>query len=912
MAVHVPLSVEAQLEARLLMMASNNIFSPSSGKPIITPTQDITLGCYYLTAEPRTPMPADTRKLPLFGSKDEVIFAYDDGALKTHDRIRLANPDFGRQTVYGDSTRKIIETTVGRVTFSEIWPAELGLYNKAAGKSQLGDLIWKCYKVAGHDKTVAMLDKLKELGFREATKSGASIGIDDMIVPKERDQEIDAAQKQIKEVEKQYRKGVITPGERYNKIVDIWTHCTDQIASVMFRTLEANQGKKEFNPVYLMVDSGARGNKQQVRQLAGLRGLMAKPSGDIIEKPILANFREGLSVLEYFISTHGARKGLADTALKTADSGYMTRKLVDVSQDVIIQQPDCGTTNGIWVSAVYEGEDEVVKLADRLVGRFACDDIVNPTNPKEFLIHTNEEIDEEKAKRIEAAGIDRVRIRSVLTCESKHGICIHCYGRNLATGGLVKLGEAVGIIAAQSIGEPGTQLTMRTFHIGGTAAQVFKIPQIKAKHDGTIRYNELRLVELEDGNNIVLNKNGSVSILGDDGRELENHIVVIGAVISAKDGSKVKKGETFVQWDPYNVPILSEKAGKVKFHDIIEGVTMKQEMDETTGQEAMVVVEHKEDLHPQIIISDDSGEAVANYPIPSAAHIVVTEGTKIVAGTLMAKTPRKTSKTKDITGGLPRVAELFEARRPKDASEISKIDGIVDFGASVRGKRCILIKDLKTQAEEEHLIPIGKHVIVFKGDMVKKGQQLTEGPMDPHEILEVCGPQELQEHLVSEVQEVYRLQGVTINDKHIEIIVRQMLRKVRITEPGDTSFLWGEQIDKLDFEEENERVDKMGGKAAEASPVLLGITKASLETDSFLSAASFQDTTRVLTEASTRSRVDNLRGFKENVIMGHIIPAGTGFDYHRKVQLKLLVDIEDVPEPEQPAEPPAAENPLLA
>ena len=662
-----------------------------------------------------------------------------------------------------------------------------------------------------------------------------------------------------------------------------------------------------------MVDSGARGNKQQVRQLAGLRGLMAKPSGDIIEKPILANFREGLSVLEYFISTHGARKGLADTALKTADSGYMTRKLVDVSQDVIIQQQDCGTTNGIWVSAVFEGEDEVVKLADRLVGRFACDDIVHPTNPKEFLIRPNEEIDEEKAKRIELAGIDRVRIRSVLTCESKHGICIHCYGRNLATGGLVKLGEAVGIIAAQSIGEPGTQLTMRTFHIGGTAAQVFKIPQIKAKHDGTIRYNELRLVELEDGNNIVLNKNGSVSIVADDGRELENHVVVIGAVISFKEGSKVKKGETFVQWDPYNVPILSEKAGKVKFHDIIEGVTMKQEMDETTGQEAMVLVEHKEDLHPQIIISDDSGEPVANYPIPSGAHVVVTEGSKIVAGTLMAKTPRKTSKTKDITGGLPRVAELFEARRPKDASEISKIDGIADFGASVRGKRCILIKDPKTQAEEEHLIPIGKHVIVFKGDMVKKGQQLTEGPMDPHEILEVCGPQELQEHLVSEVQEVYRLQGVTINDKHIEIIVRQMLRKVRITEPGDTEFLWGEQIDKLAFEDENERVDKMGGKPAEASPVLLGITKASLETDSFLSAASFQDTTRVLTEASTRSRVDYLRGFKENVIMGHIIPAGTGFDRHRRVQLKMLVEVEDVPEPEAPVEPaPPAENPLLA
>ncbi len=912
MAVHVPLSVEAQMEARLLMMATNNIFSPSSGKPIITPTQDITLGCYYLTAEPRTPMPADAKTLPLFGSKEEVIFACDDGALKTHDRVRLVNFDFGKPTVFGNADKKTIVTTVGRVRFSEIWPPELGFPNKSVKKSELGDMIWKCYKFAGHEKTVVMLDKLKELGFREATKSGVSIGIDDMIVPKERDEQIDAAQKQIKEVEKQYRKGVITPGERYNKIVDIWTHCTDQISAVMFKTLEANQGKKEYNPVYLMVDSGARGNKQQVRQLAGLRGLMAKPSGDIIEKPILANFREGLSVLEYFISTHGARKGLADTALKTADSGYMTRKLVDVAQDVIIQEADCGTTNGIWVSAVFEGEDEVVKLGDRLVGRFACDDIVNPTNPKEFLIRVNEEIDEVKAKRIEVAGIERVRIRSVLTCESKRGVCIHCYGRSLATGAPVKLGEAVGIIAAQSIGEPGTQLTMRTFHIGGTAAQVFKIPQIKAKHDGLIRYNELRFVELEDGNNIVLNKNGSVSVLDDTGRELENHVIVIGAIVSFKEGSRIKKGETFVQWDPYNVPILSEKAGKVKFHDIIEGVTMKQETDEATGQEAMVVVEHKEDLHPQITISDDSGEVVANYPIPSGAHIVVSQGDKIVAGTLMAKTPRKTSKTKDITGGLPRVAELFEARHPKDASEISRIDGIVDFGTSVRGKRCILIKDAQTQAEEEHLIPIGKHVIVFKGDFVKKGQQLTEGPMDPHEILDVCGPQELQEHLVGEVQEVYRLQGVTINDKHIEIIVRQMLRKVRITEPGDTQFLWGEQIDKLEFEGENEAVEKKGGKPAEAAPVLLGITKASLETDSFLSAASFQDTTRVLTEAATRSKVDSLRGFKENVIMGHIIPAGTGFDMHRKAALKLLVEVPDEPEAAEPAEAAPAENPLLS
>ena len=539
--------------------------------------------------------------------------------------------------------------------------------------------------------------------------------------------------------------------------------------------------------------------------MAGVRGLMAKPSGDIIEKPILSNFREGLTVLEYFISTHGARKGLADTALKTADSGYMTRKLVDVAQDVIIRDRDCGTTNGIWVQAIYEGEDEVVKLSERLVGRFACDDMYNPTNPKaNCLPRQMRRSMKSKPRRIDTAGVEKVKIRSVLTCESKHGVCVYCYGRNLATGGLVKLGEATGIIAAQSIGEPGTQLTMRTFHIGGTASQVFKQPQIKSKHEGTMRYNELRLVQLEDGNNIVLNKNGSISILGDDGRELEAHNLRDRGLSSrCKMRGRVKKGEAFVQWDPYNVPILSEKAGRVKFSDIIEGVTMKQEVDETTGQEAMVIIEHKEDLHPQIVIMDEKGDALANYPIPSGAHIVVNTGDKIVAGTLMAKTPRKTSKTKDITGGLPRVAELFEARRPKDASEISKIDGIVDFGPSVRGKRCILIKNQQTNLEEEHLIPIGKHVIVFKGDYVKKGQQLTEGPVDPHEILDICGPQELQEHLVNEVQEVYRLQGVTINDKHIEIIVRQMLRKVRITEPADTTFLWGEQIDKIAFEEEN-------------------------------------------------------------------------------------------------------------
>ena len=913
MAVHVPLSVEAQMEARLLMMAPNNLFSPSSGKPIITPSQDIVLGCYYLTAEPRGVVRKKQKHVSLFGSKEEVLFAFEDGALHIHDVVRMANPDIGMETPYGDPTNKIIETTVGRVVFSEIWPNEIGFPNIVVNKGALGDVISNCYRHCGHEETVKVLDELKKLGFAEATKAGISMGFEDMIIPGEKAKEIQKAHKQIEDVDKQYRRGVITPGERYNKVIDIWTHCTDQIADVMLKVLDHNGGSDEFNPVWLMVDSGARGNRQQVRQLSGLRGLMAKPSGDIIEKPILANFREGLTVLDYFISTHGARKGLADTALKTADSGYLTRKLVDVAQDLIISQVDCGTTNGIWRQAIYEGEDEVVKLKDRLVGRTAVEDIANPINPEEFLCESGQVIDEAHAKLIDDAGVDRVRIRSVLTCESKRGVCQKCYGINLATGNLAAMGEAVGIIAAQSIGEPGTQLTMRTFHIGGTASSVFKQPQIEARNAGVLKYQDLRKVELEDGNNIILNKNGMVFVIDEKtGDELESYNVVIGSVITIPDGGKVKKGEVFVQWDPYNVPIISEKPGTIKFHDIIEGVTIKQEMDEATGQLSLVVIDYKEDLHPQVIVANSKGEPIANYPIPSGAHIVVEEGDTIVAGSLIAKTPRKAAKTKDITGGLPRVAELFEARKPKDGSEISRIDGEVDFGPTVRGKRSIIIRDVESEEEEEHLIPIGKHVIVFKGDKVKKGQQLTEGPVDPHEILDVCGPKELQDHLVNEVQEVYRLQGVTINDKHIEIIARQMMRKVRITETGDTSFLWGEQIEKLTFEGENEEVEKMGGQPAEGQPVLLGITKASLETDSFLSAASFQDTTRVLTDAATLGKVDPLKGFKENVIMGHIVPAGTGSDLHRSAKLKPLVEEVAAPEvEEEEQEEPIFDNPLL-
>ncbi|MHA3773068.1 DNA-directed RNA polymerase subunit beta' [Verrucomicrobiota bacterium sgz303538] len=890
MAVHVPLSVEAQMEARMLMLAPNNIFSPSSGKPVTTPSQDIVLGCYYLSQNPRKAAMKEGERLPLFAEPSEVEFAMNEGAVKVHTRIRFKNPDFGKKTVYGDPNARVIETTAGRVIFNQIFPEGVGFFNKACPKKQISDIIFRTYQAAGHQPTVEMLDRLKELGFTWAMRAGVSIGITDMIIPKEKHIELENAYKQIAVVEQQYRRGIITDGERYNKVIDIWTHAGEEIANVMFRTLEHNEGRKELNPVYLMVDSGARGNRQQVKQLAGMRGLMAKPDGSIIEQPITSNFREGLTVLEYFISTHGARKGLADTALKTADSGYLTRKLVDASQDVIIYENDCGTIAGITVRPIYEGDEEVVDLRTRIIGRVSCETVKDPVSGN-VLLKRSEMIDEATAGALESIGVEALKIRSVLTCESKRGVCAKCYGRNLATGLLVKLGEAVGIIAAQSIGEPGTQLTMRTFHVGGIASQTFKQPIIKAKNDGVVRYNDIKAVQSLDGNFIALNKNGTVTIHAADGRELERYNIVIGCVISIADGGEVKKGEAFAQWDPHNVPILTEKAGKVEFRDMIQGVTVKKEVDEATGVMGTVVIEHKEDLHPQIVIVDEkTKDVLASYSIPAGAHVAVQEGKKVQAGQLLAKTPRKIAKTKDITGGLPRVAELFEARRPKDAAEIAKIDGLVEIGGTVRGKRKIIVRDEETGAEEEHLVPLAKHIIVTKGDHVNKGQQLTDGPVPPHDILDVLGPQALQEHLVNEVQEVYRLQGVEIADKHIEIIIRQMLRKVKITEPGDTTLLWGDQIDRLAFENENKRVMDMGGKPAEAVPVLLGITKASLETESFISAASFQDTTRVLTEAATLGRIDHLRGFKENVIMGHLIPAGTGFPIHREVKITSITD----------------------
>src|SRR5437667_5781612 len=634
MAVHVPLSVEAQLEARMLMLAPNNIFSPSSGKPITTPSQDITLGCYYITQNPRRAAGGDgDGRVPLFADAAEVEFAMTEGTIRTHDRIRLKNPDFGRQTIYGNAAAKTIETTAGRVVFNEIWPKQLGFFNKPAGKKQLSDIIWRCYQIAGPAETVATLDKLKELGFTEATKAGISIGISDMIIPKEKQTELENAYKQIRQVEQQYRKGIITDGERYNKIIDIWTHAGDEISNVMFRTLEHNDGRKELNPVYLMVDSGARGNRQQVRQLAGMRGLMAKPSGEIIERPITSNFREGLSVLEYFISTHGARKGLADTALKTADSGYLTRKLVDASQDVIINIEDCGTVNGIVVRSIYEGDEEVVDLAQRIIGRVSCETIADPVDKKKKIVKANQYIDEKIAAELQRVGVESLKIRSVLTCECGRGECAMCYGRNLATGQFVKLGEAVGIIAAQSIGEPGTQLTMRTFHHGGTASQTFKQPIIKAKNDGAVRFNDLRTVQALDGSWIVLNKNGSISVHNAEGRELERYNVMIGSMISKGGGATVKgpkkdahgkivrdkngkpevEGQVLVQWDPYNIPILTDKGGKIEFRDMIAGVTIKRDVDEATGLLGTVIIEHKEDLLPQIVIGDDKKELIGSY-----------------------------------------------------------------------------------------------------------------------------------------------------------------------------------------------------------------------------------------------------------------------------------------------------------
>jgi DNA-directed RNA polymerase subunit beta' len=887
MAVHVPLSVEAQSEARILMMSTNNILSPANGKPIIIPTQDIVLGIYYMTRE----RPYVKGEGKVLSNTEEVRVAYDANEVDLHARIKVRLDG------------ELVETTVGRVLLRDILPEEIPfrLINKVMKKSELANLIDYCYRYGGEKKTVLLSDRLKDLGYRYATLAGISISIDDMMTPSNKEKLLQEAQQEIERVQEQYTDGLITDGERYNKVIDIWAQVTENIAAMMLKELGneeivnpsgQKQSTESLNPIFIMADSGARGSAQQVRQLAGMRGLMAKPSGEIIETPITANFREGLTVLQYFISTHGARKGLADTALKTANAGYLTRRLVDVAQDVVIRDHDCGTLDGIEVESLVEGGEIIESMRERILGRVALEEIRDPFS-SDVIVKGNEEIDETLADRIEDIGIDKVKIRSVLTCKSKQGVCALCYGRDLARGRLVNVGEAIGIIAAQSIGEPGTQLTMRTFHIGGTASRRAEQTTLECRIDGKVKFINLKSVKNREGNLIVMNRNGEIAILDENGRERRRYSVIYGAKLRVKDGQKVKEGEILAEWDPYSIPVLTEVSGRVKFGDIIEGATMQEQVDEFTGLSRKVITESKDaELRPRISIKDEKGRTMnlpgsasqARYLLPVGANIFISEGDPVEAGDVIVKIPRETTKTKDITGGLPRVAELFEARKPKEYALISDIDGMVEFGKDLKGKRKVVIKP-EVGEPKEYMIPRGKHVNVHEGDFVKAGEALMDGPSNPHDILRVLGDKALARYLVDEIQEVYKLQGVKINDKHIEVIVRQMLKRVKIKEVGDTHFLVDDQVEKFVFEEENARVVKEGGKPAVGEPLFLGITKASLITDSFISAASFQETTKVLTQAAVAGKVDNLRGLKENVIMGRLIPAGTGLSKYKELEL---------------------------
>ena len=889
MAVHIPLSVESQAEARILMMSTNNILSPANGKPIIVPTQDIVLGIYYMTRE--APMAKGEGKV--FSSCDEVRIAYDAGEVDLHAIIKVR--------IDG----KLVKTTVGRVILREILPEEVPfeLINYEMKKDKLAALIDYSYRHAGEKKTVILADRLKDLGYRYATLAGVSICIGDMLIPSDKERLLAEANQEIQIIRDQYTEGLITDGERYNKVIDIWAQVTENIADEMLKELGArkirdqdgNERRAEsFNPIFMMADSGARGSAQQIRQLAGMRGLMAKPSGEIIETPITANFREGLTVLQYFISTHGARKGLADTALKTANSGYLTRRLVDVAQDVVITENDCGTLDGISVSSLIEGGEIIEPMGERILGRVALEDIKDPFTG-EVIVRANQEIDENACEKIVDAGIEKVKIRSVLTCKSKRGVCVFCYGRDLARGSLVSIGEAIGIIAAQSIGEPGTQLTMRTFHIGGTASRRAEQTALESRIEGTVRFINIKTVRNRDGDLIVMNRNGEIAILDQEGRERRRYIIIYGAKLKVEDGQKIEEGDLLAEWDPYAIPVLTEVAGRVKFGDLAEGVTMQEQVDEFTGLSRKVIVESKDpELRPRISIKDEKGKTMnlpgtasqARYLLPVGANIFVSEGDMVEAGDIIVKIPRETTKTKDITGGLPRVAELFEARKPKEFAMISEIDGVVSFGRDTKGKRKVVITP-EVGDPKEYSVTRGKHISVHEGDFVKAGEALMDGPSNPHDILRVLGTQELAKYLVDEIQEVYKLQGVKINDKHIEVIVRQMLKRVRISEIGDTNFLVDDQVEKYVFEEENERVLREGGKPATADPLFLGITKASLITDSFISAASFQETTKVLTQAAIAGRVDHLLGLKENVIMGRLIPAGTGLPQFKKSELHV-------------------------
>ena len=901
MAVHIPLSPEAQIEASVLMLSSHNVLSPANGQPIAIPSQDIVLGCYYLTKVKRGTL-GEGRA---FGTFDEAMFALDNGMVErlTPIRYRFTGALMDLTTQYDDQAvmradvrevnSEFVNTTIGRLIFNSILPKGMPFVNGLMKRKGLQQLVNFCYLNFGLETTVQMLDDLKDLGFLHATKAGISIGIDDLIVPDNKGELVDNARESVIEVEKQYQDGAITDGERYNKIIDIWSDVTEKVSDEMFRKMaQQDEGGYEFNPIYIMADSGARGSKQQIRQLAGMRGLMAKPSGEIIETPITANFREGLTVLQYFISTHGARKGLADTALKTADSGYLTRRLVDVAQDVIVSTMDCNTLDGIYVTSIIEGGEIIEPLRDRIVGRVSLETIKDPLTG-EAILGVNEEITESLASDIQAAGIEQVKIRSVLTCKAKRGVCIKCYGRNLATGQMVDLGEATGVIAAQSIGEPGTQLTMRTFHIGGTASRTHEQSTEEAKNEGIVKFLNIQHVTNRDGNLVVMNRNGTLIIADDGGRERERYSVAYGAILKVKEGQKIKPGQVLVEWDPYSFAILTEFGGTVAFKDIHDGVTVKEERDENTGLVRQVITESPDEKYqPQIGIKNDKGKVVKSYLLPSKAHLWVDHTEEVYPGSILAKIPRETRKTKDITGGLPRIVELFEARKPKETAVITEIDGTVRYAGLVRGQRKIEVHH-ESGMIKEYLLPRGVHINVQEGEYVKAGEALMDGPRNPHDILRVLGEKELQSYLVNEIQEVYRLQGVNINDKHIEVIVRQMMRWIKVEEVGDTEFLLEEQVDKFRFYEENERVEAAGGVPAKGRPLLLGITKASLSTDSFISAASFQETTRVLTEAAISGKVDYLRGLKENVIMGRLIPAGTGMEYYHNIKLtEQMVPVE--------------------
>ncbi|HWC00593.1 MAG TPA: DNA-directed RNA polymerase subunit beta', partial [Bryobacteraceae bacterium] len=911
MAVHIPLSPEAQIEASTLMLASNNILSPAHGAPIAIPTQDMVLGVYYLT-KARLGTKGEGRT---FASTDDVMIALEMGEVETLTPIKLRYTGkvidlmkaFDNQNVMHtepiEFVKQYMETTVGRVIFNDALPEDMPFVNGLLKKKGLAQLVQYGYLRFGLATTVQMLDEIKKLGFLYATRAGISIGIDDMVVPGSKQTLVKEAEKAVIEVQQQYQEGAITQGERYNKIIEIWSKVTERVADEMFQAMEEDDRTGRYlNPIYIMADSGARGSKQQIRQLSGMRGLMAKPSGEIIETPITANFREGLNVLQYFISTHGARKGLADTALKTADSGYLTRRLVDVAQDVIITENDCGTGQGISVGAIIESGETIERLGDRIVGRVALEDIRDYEG--NVIVAANQEITEDLAEAIESAGIQDVRIRSVLTCESRRGVCVACYGRNLATGRLVERGEAVGVIAAQSIGEPGTQLTMRTFHIGGTASRVSEQSTQDAKHDGYAKFLNIVTVRNKKGDLVAMNRSGHVAVLDEKGREKERYQVVYGARILVEDGSAVKANQILLEWDPYTFSILTEVSGTVHYKDLLEGFTLQEQVDEVTGLSQLVVSDSPDEKRqPTIVVRPEGpgsrGDA-KKYLMPTHAHLMVRDAEEVHAGDVLAKIPRETTKTKDITGGLPRVVELFEARKPRETAVIAEINGTVKYGDITKGPRKIYVVG-EDGEQREYSLPRGVHINVQEGERVRAGEPLMDGPRNPHDILDVLGEKELQKYLVNEIQEVYRLQGVNINDKHLEVIVRQMMRWVKIEDIGDTEFLPEEVVDKFKFRAENQRVIEASGRPAEGRAVLLGITKASLSTDSFISAASFQETTRVLTEAAINGKVDYLRGLKENVIMGRLVPAGTGMEYYRQVKI-AGEDVVEEPVVEPPLE----------